>query len=105
MKSEPIKVLVEPGRGMWMEKITPRLSRVVLPQSEQVIFWNLKPIALYDTAGYIYLFEGIGAAARGLITKHWGDCPVMIVSTPNLDYILGQALSKAGLMLVRRLDP
>jgi hypothetical protein len=93
------------GRGLWIERISPRLSRLILPNHDQIIHWSTRPIAVYDNSGYIYLLEGTVNAARGAITKHWGNCPTMLMSVADLDYIIGQALSKAGLMLVRRLEP
>lgn len=103
-KTERIIVSEEAGRGLWLERITPKLSRLVMPNKDQVIFWQMKPIAAYDD-GYLYLLEGTVRGAKAAVNKAWADAPVLSVNTPYLDYVIGQALSKAGLMLVRRLDP
>jgi hypothetical protein len=103
MKSERIVVSTEAGRGLRLRHITSKFGFIVTPLGEQIMFWEGMPYAIYDQH-YIYLLEGTVRGALAAVRKHCGPTPTLIQPINDFEYAIGQALSKAGLMLVRRLD-
>ena len=103
MKTERIQVSTAAGRGLEIERVTPKMSRIILPNRDQVIFWEGKPIATYD-GSYVYLLDYVARGAKAAINKYWLSSPILLLNINDFDYAVGQVLSKAGLMLVRRLD-
>lgn len=101
-KTRHVLVPTDVGRGLQIEKISPKLSRLVMPNKDQIIFWDGKPYATYD-GSYIYLIYA-SSAAKAAITKHWPKQSILLRSLSDFEYDLGQVLSRAGLMLVRRPD-
>lgn len=98
-----IQLSTNPGRGLTIERVTPKLTRLVTPDKSQIIFWMSLPYAVHDGA-YMYVLNDTGPARLGLLTKFWPDEPRINLAINDFEYSLGQVLSKAGLHLVRRLD-
>lgn len=103
-KTERIVVSTEAGRGLRTERITPKLTRWILPNKDQVIFWAEAPFAVYD-GSYVYYLTDVATSRTAALNKYWAGVPRISLSINDFEYTIGQALSKAGLMLVRRLDP
>lgn len=104
MKTERIQVSTEAGRGLELRRITPKLSRLKLPNKDQVLFWDGVPFAAWD-GSYIYTDGQTVGPRLAALHKYLPSVALLNMSIVDFEYTLGQALSKAGLMLVRRLDP
>lgn len=102
--TQRIQVSTGAGRGLRIERVTRHLTRLHAPNKEQVIFWEGLPYAVFD--GF-YLYTDSSARGGRLTGLHklYPGASKLALSINDFEYAIGQALSKAGLMLVRRLDP
>ena len=98
-----IQVSTDIGRGLRLEKITPKMYVLHTPTTGSVLFWEWLPFGYIDEP-YIYVVNDIRGAPLAGLTMHYPSMSRMSVPIDVLEYHVGQALSKAGLMLVRRLD-
>lgn len=103
-KTERIVVSTEAGRGLSIERVTPKMARLITPTGEQVFFWDGKPFAAFDQA-YCYTYDNRSPGQWKAIQPWTSSYPVMTLTVDVFEHHMGQILSKAGLMLVRRLDP
>jgi hypothetical protein len=75
-----------------------------MPNKDQIIFWSGEPYAVFD-GSYLYTFDSPRGGKLAGLHKFYPGVPELTLNITDFEYSLGQALSKAGLMLVRRLDP
>ena len=105
--SKRIIVSTEAGRGLTTTKVSPKFTRLRLPgaigQEQEIFFWEGKPFASFD-GSYVYTYDNRSAAQLRAIASWTARNPLQILAINTFEYYIGQALSKAGLILVRRLD-
>jgi hypothetical protein len=97
-------VPADAGRGLELEKITPALVRLITPAKEQVFFWNGTPIAAFNGA-YVYTYGRPTPGQLRALSPWTSTNPTISQPIDDFEYTIGQILSKAGLQLVRRLEP
>lgn len=96
-----VQMLAVPGRGLAVERKTAKVSVLTSPNGEQILFHENIPIAAYDGA-YVYQIEGSVKSMQAAVNSHWPGVPCLLQDTTTFEFTLGQIMSKAGLMLVRR---
>lgn len=91
----------QPGRGLRVVKQSSKVSILHTPSGREIVLWEGYPLAIFDS-GTLYSHTSAVGVKITALRKLYTHAAEMAFSTTDFEFVLGQALSQAGLGLVRK---